>query len=296
MALEDGMVAVAEKLGEQVHAILSKKIADNTLILPAPPSVVTKVLQLVRDPSFSPKDATPLVERDTVLAARVLRAANSVQHGGMERARNLPQALTRLGVERFKSLLVEVSAHRLFESRDQRIGEYTRGLWEHSLAVAMLSRDVAALCGVSETETAYLAGLLHDIGKPVVAFILLEAEKNVVGTRTNVWIDPDAWVEVLQKIHRPIGVALAQKWGLPDTVATAIQDCSEYNPSERLSVGNCVRFANALAKKEGIYVGKVDESDVDALVMIGRSLLSVDDNVLQRLSSGLGDRVRALTV
>ena len=44
-----------------------------------------------------------------LIAARVLRAANSVQHGGMERARSLPQALTRLGVEKFKSLLVEIS-------------------------------------------------------------------------------------------------------------------------------------------------------------------------------------------
>jgi putative nucleotidyltransferase with HDIG domain len=239
---------------------------------------------------------TPLVERDTVIAARVLRAANSVQHGGMERARSLPQALTRLGVEKFKSLLVEISAHRLFESRDPRIAEHTRGLWEHSLAVAMLSRDVAALCGVAETEAAYLAGLLHDIGKPVVAFLLLEAEKNVVGTRTNVWIEPEAWVDVLQKVHRPIGVSLAQKWGMPETVSAAIQDCSEYNSAERVSVGNCVRFANALAKKEGIYVGSIDASDVDALVMIGRSLLGIDDNVLQRLSGGLGDRVKALMV
>jgi putative nucleotidyltransferase with HDIG domain len=287
-------MVVAEKLGEQVQAILSKKIADNTLVLPPPPAVVMKVLALVRDPSFSPKDASPLVERDTVLAARVLRAANSVQHGAMERAKSLPQALTRLGVERFKSVLVESSAHRLFESRDPRIVEHTRGLWEHSLAVAMLSRDVSALCGVAETETAYLAGLLHDIGKPVVAFLLLEAEKSVVGTRTNVWIDPESWVEVLQKVHRPIGVALAQKWGLPDTVASAIQDCNEYNSAERVSVGNCVRFANALAKQQGIYVGKVDQSDADALVMIGRSLLGIDDNVLQRLSGGLGDRVKTL--
>ncbi|MCA2977018.1 MAG: HDOD domain-containing protein, partial [Myxococcaceae bacterium] len=186
------MPGLAEKLGEQVQAILSRKIADNTLVLPSPPVVVTKILELVRDPAFSPKDATPLMERDTTLAARVLRAANSVEHGGMERASTLAQALTRLGVERLKSLLVEISAHQLFESRDARIGALTRGLWEHSLAVAVLSRDTAQRCGVADTEAAYLAGLLHDVGKPVVAFVLLEAEKSVVGTRTSEWIDPDA--------------------------------------------------------------------------------------------------------
>ena len=288
------MAVVAEKLSEQVQAILEKRLNENQLTLPAPPTVVMKTMALLRDPNFTPKDATPLIERDTVLAARVLRAANSVQHGGMERAKSLPQALTRLGVERLRAALMEVSAHRLFESRDVRIADATRGLWEHSLAVAMLSRDVAALCGVNETEAAYLAGLLHDIGKPVVAWVLLEAEKSVIGTRTNVWIEPDVWIEVINRTHRPVGVMLAQKWGLPDTVSAAIADCAEYNGGDRLSVANCVRFANALAKREGIYVGKVDQADADALVMIGRSLLGIDDNILTRLSGGLGDRVKTL--
>lgn len=288
------MAAVAEKLSQEVQTILEKRINENQLTLPPPPAVVMKTMALLRDPNFSPKDASPIIERDTVLAARVLRAANSVQHGSMERAKSLPQALTRLGLDRLRTVLMEVSANRLFESRDARIAEAARGLWGHSLAVAMLSRDVAALCGINETEAAYLSGLLHDVGKPVAAWVLLEAEKSVVGTRTNVWIDPEVWIEVINRTHRPVGVALAQKWGMPDTVTASIQDCAEYNGSDRLSVANAVRFANALAKREGIYVGKVDQDDAEALVMIGRSLLGIDDSILNRLSSGLGDRVKIL--
>ena len=285
---------VADRLAQEAQTILEKRIAENQLNLPPPPSVVMKAMALLRDPGFTAKDAASLIERDAVVAARVLRAANSVQHGGMERARSLPQALTRLGIDRLRSVLVETSAHRLFDSRDQRIVDATKGLWEHSLGVAILARDVAALCGVEETEAAYLAGLLHDIGKPVVAWLLLEAEKSVVGTRTNVWIEPEVWIEVINRVHRPVGVLLAARWSLPDSVTGAIQDCNEYNGAERLSVPNCVRFANALTKREGLYVGKFDTSDIDALVMIGRSLLGIDDQVLSRLASGLGDRVRML--
>jgi putative nucleotidyltransferase with HDIG domain len=287
-------MSVAERLAAEAKTILEKRIGDNSLPLPPPPTVVMKTMSLLRDPNFSPRDAAPIIERDSVLAVRVMRAANSVQHGGMERAKSLPQALTRLGVDKLRTVLVETSANRLFESRDQRIAEATKGLWEHSLAVAMLSRDVAALCGVSETEAAYLGGLLHDIGKPVVAWLLLEAEKSVVGTRTNVWIEPEVWIEVINSIHRPVGVALAQKWGLPEQVISAIEDCAEFNGADRLCVANCVRFANAMAKREGIYVGKFDAGDNDAMVMIGRSLLGVDDNVLSRLSAGLGERVKTL--
>lgn len=285
---------VADRLAQEAQTILEKRIADNQLNLPPPPAVVMKTMALLRDPSFSPKDASSLIERDVVLAARVLRAAGQVQAAGGEKPRSLPQSLTRLGVDRLRAVLSEASANRLFESRDQRIVDATKGLWEHALGVAMLSRDVAALCGVAETEAAYLGGLLHDIGKPVVAWLLLEAEKSVVGTRTNVWIDPEVWIEVINRVHRPIGVALATKWGLPDSVTSAIQDCAEYNGGDRLSVPNCVRFANALVKREGLYVGKFDPSDIDALVMIGRSLLGIDDSVLSRLSGGLADRVRML--
>jgi putative nucleotidyltransferase with HDIG domain len=289
------MAVVADKLGEQVQTILSKKIEENSLVLPAPPTVVTRVLQLVGDASFSPGDATPLVERDSVIAARVLRAANSVEQTGVERVRTLPEALTRLGVDPLRSLLLEISAHRLFESKDARIGAHTRGLWEHSIAVAVLAREVAGLCQVAEPEAAYLAGLLHDIGKPVVAFLLLEAEKNVASTRS-LWIDSDAWVEVLQKVHRPIGVALAQKWRLPDSVASAIRDCTEYQPSERASVGNCVRLANALAKRSGLYVGSIDRAEVESQVAAGITLLGIDDAAVNGLCEGLDKRVRALAV
>jgi putative nucleotidyltransferase with HDIG domain len=285
---------VAERLAQESQLILEKRIADNQLNLPPPPAVVMKVMALLRDPNFSAKDVATIVERDAVIAARILRAANMVQGANAEKARSLPQAISRLGNEKLKATLVEASAHRLFESRDQRIVDAGRGLWEHAVGVAMLSRDVAALCGVAETEAAYLAGLLHDIGKPVVAWLLLEAEKSVVGTRTNVWIDPEVWIEVINKVHRPVGVALAVKWALPESVASAIQDCSEYNSADRLSVPNCVRFANALTKREGIYVGKYDTGDMDAMVMIGRSLLGIDDSVLTRLQSGLHDRVKML--
>lgn len=285
---------VADRLTQEAQTILEKRIADNQLNLPPPPAVVMKAMAMLRDPNFTPKDASSLVERDAVMAARVLRAANAVQHSGMEKARSLPQALSRLGVDKLKIVLSESTAHRLFESRDQRIVDATKGVWEHALAVGILSRDVAALCGVEDTEGAYLSGLLHDIGKPVVAWLLLEAEKSVVGTRTNVWIEPEVWVDVVNRVHRPVGVALGARWGLPESVTSVVQDIQEYNGSDRLSVPNCVRFANALTKREGLYMGKFDSGDNDAMVMIGRSLLGIDDNVLARLTNGLADRVRML--
>lgn len=52
-----------------------------------------------------------------------------------------------------------------------------------------------------------------------------------------------------------------------------------------------VRFANALAKREGYTTGPVDASDIDALIMIGRSMIGADDAVIDRLAAGLAERV-----
>ena len=60
-----------------------------------------------------------------------------------------------------------------------------------------------------------------------------------------------------------------------------------YDNADRLSIANCVRFANAVAKQNGVYVGQMVKDDVDALVMIGKSLLNIDDEVIGRLSGGI---------
>jgi len=70
-------------------------------------------------------------------------------------------------------------------------------------------------------------------------------------------------------------------------VRAGVRDCGEYDGNDRLSVANIVRFANAVVKRRGIYVGPVDKDDTDAMVMIGQSLLGLDDKAIERATAGL---------
>src|SRR4051812_36928983 len=107
-----------------------------------------------------------------------MRAANSAALATGEPAKTVLAALSRLGIDKLRTLLVEVSAHKVFQFNDQRIAAACPGLWDHSLAVAALGRDIVALGGGGgETNVAYLVGLLHDAGKLVVAALLRDAEK-----------------------------------------------------------------------------------------------------------------------
>jgi putative nucleotidyltransferase with HDIG domain len=179
----------------------------------------------------------------------------------------------------------------MFESSDRHIAQICRGLWAHSLAVAILSRDLVREARNGRADEGYLAGLLHDIGKPVVASLLLDAERRLRGIRTQTWIMPAAWLRILSGAHRRVGVALATKWQLPDSVRNAIRDGGDYDPVEPHSLANAVRLANAITKLEGVYVGAMDESETAATVSTGRALFGVDDGQLKYLTTYLKERV-----
>jgi hypothetical protein len=70
-------------------------------------------------------------------------------------------------------------------------------------------------------------------------------------------------------------------------VCKAIEDCVEFDPVERASASNAVRFANALAKREGVYTGPVDPETTETVLMIGRSMLGLDEGAVASLVQAL---------
>jgi len=283
----------AAKLGEELKQICLKRIAADTLVVPTIPAVVARAQDLLREGEAGLKRAPELVEQEPFLAARALRMAGGNAASSGKRV-TLSDALNRIGPRGVRQLLSEATSQRVFVSRDPEIAGALRKTWEHAVAVGTLARDVLALSGQADSDAAYLAGLLHDLGKPVVASILLEAERQTTELYNRGWIASTEWVEVLNRTHRAVGLALAEKWQFPEQVLKCMQDNIEYDNADRTSLSNAVCFANALAKKTGVYVGPIDAEDVDAIVMIGRSLIGVNDDVLKTLSKGLKDRVDGL--
>ena len=277
----------AEKLAQELKTILLKRIQSDQLVVPTIPAVAQRVQELLREgDQTAAKRAAEILEQDPFLAARALRITGNKKSAGQKKV-TLPETVANLGPRGVKALLVEATAQKVFVSRDHEIANALRRIWEHSVAVGTLARDVLALSGHADSDAAYLAGLLHDVGKPVVASILLEAERQTTELYNRPWIGAAEWVEVVSRIHRPVGQALAEKWQLPEGISKCLGENLDYDNADRTSLVNAVLFANALAKKTGICVGAVDADDLDALVMIGRSLIGVNDEVLKTLLKGL---------
>lgn len=279
----------SEKLAAELEQILLKRIASDQLVVPTIPAVQQRAQEILREGDGGLKRALDVFQQDPFLAARALRASPSKSMPGKKLA--LGDALNGLGPKNVRGLLVDATSTKMHVSRDPEIAAAIRRTWEHSVAVGTLARDVLALSGRPDSEAAYLAGLMHDVGKVVVASILLEAERQTTELYNRGWIAARDWVDVIRACHRSVGIALAEKWQIGGEVLACMQPDLDYDNTDRASLVNAVCFANALAKKVGVYVGPMDADDVDAIVMIGRSLIGVNDDILKTLLKSLKDRV-----
>lgn len=273
------------KLASEIERIVMKRIESGRLAIPAMPAVATRCLELLRDVDYDTRKLVAIIEGEPILAALVVRAANSAAHASA--VMDLERAVVRLGAKPLKALVLEFVATQLFESSDPKIRAANQKIYVHSVTVGHLARDIAAFVHV-DGEVCYLAGLLHDVGKPIVASMLLEAERKLA---RGSWIDADAWTATIDRIHRPVGTALATAWKLPEDLITAIRDCSDYDAGDRKSIGNIVRLANAIAKREGYVTGPVDRDDIDALVMVGRSMLGAEEAIITSLATSIKQRL-----
>ena len=285
-----GSADLSKRLGSELERIVLERIANNRLVLPAMPSVPQRCLDILRDPDFNVRKLVKELESEPVLSLLVVRTANTASYGRGNASQALDQAVVRIGARQLKTLITEYAVNELFDSSNRQLKDANRKVWEHSVAVALLARDIAALVGNVEPDTCYLAGLLHDIGKPVLGAMMLEIDRKL-GRATPGWIDVSAWTQIIEDSHRKVGVAVATEWKLPDAITAAIRDCSDYDGSDRTSVGNVVRLANALAKREGYTTGPVDAADIEAMIMVGMSMLGGDTTVVDRLASGIAARL-----
>ena len=287
----------AKKVGRALSNIIQRRINDNRLQLPSMPLVALKCLDVLRDPNVTFADVARVVEQDPVIATRVMRVVNSAAYSRRHAVKTLEQAISQIGVKPMRILLVEVAACQVFTSRSAGIRQKFKMIWEHCLAVGMLARDLSErLRSRVEPDSAYLGGLLHDIGKPIIGGLLLEAERKLIDELDVPWMTETLWQKTVAESHRSVGATVAAAWKLPTDSVEAIERCDAYDrEAGPHSCGNLVRFANTLAKREGIYVGDVSGDEIIAAILQGRAVLNVDEATEATLIATLRDRTGAVT-
>jgi len=281
----------ADELAALIERAVLEHVAAHRISMAAMPRVATRAFTLLRKRDFSLSEVAAVIETDPVVAARLVHLANSVAFATFTKLESVLACVNRLGARELSFFLMETAACQLIECHDPRIAQICDGLWEHSLSVAILSHDlVEALPGL-DAEAAYLAGLLHDIGRPVVAEMLLEAEGRLLGKRVDHWIMPSKWLGIITQCERTVGLAVTKAWTLPDSVIDAVGLCDTYDEERPFRLANVVRLANALAAMAGHDLSTRPAEEIAAIIEGGAGLLGLDTDTIAGVAAALPARL-----
>ena len=208
----------------EVESLLQRSSDMHTL-----PVVVLEVQRLMDAPDTSAQDIANLLARDPALAVRILKLANSPYYGFRRRIGNLTQAIVILGFQAVRNLMLTASVMDSFGADDHV--DYAR-FWGDAVSTAVTANELARLANTPHADEAYIAGLLHDVGRLLLAQNvphLLEEVQQRIDDGEESW---SAHRAVLGVHHSEIGHRIAASWGLPPTLSDAIRDCHQPRSGE----------------------------------------------------------------
>ena len=198
-------------------------ILDLTRI-PSLPQILIELIDACSSQDVDLQTVGTIVCRDAAISARILQLANSAFLGTRTSFSDIEQAVIYLGIDTVRNLAISVSVHEAFRSYSGPAGTSPARFWYHSLLTAVLAKSLAQLNNYPRPAEAYLAGLLHDLGK-----LLLEQaypqEYRRIAERARL---DQTRLEVLEKnrfgiSHSEAGSQMVLRWKLQPSIATAIE-------------------------------------------------------------------------
>jgi len=244
--------------------------------IPSLPGLYYEIQAELQSEDASLKKIGEIVSKDAGMTAKILQLANSAFMGARYEISNPTQAVTLIGTEMVRALVLSVNVFSQFKDRTT---SDCAVLWEHSIAVACLAQRIAVgeKCGKGLVDETFTAGILHEIGKLV---LLAEMPKEYAALLASITEKPVTLAlaerERFGCTHADLGAYLMSIWGLPHPLvqAVAYHDRPSDNVEEHFSSLTAVHAADAIV------------SSADASILVQD--VKMDQEYLRKL--GLSDR------
>jgi putative nucleotidyltransferase with HDIG domain len=220
---------------------LSWRVAQGKVELPLLPGVAMEVTNVAAQEGADARAIAELLRKDQAIAAHVLRVVASPVYSGRTQIVSLQQAVARLGVQKIREIALAIAFRvGVFKLRGFD-AEVTR-MFQHSVSAAMFSQEIARVTR-RNVEDAFMCGLLHDVGRPVI----LQALVQILHERA-LAVPAAAIIEATRSLHCDVGGTLAESWGLPQAVEMSIRyHHSEAPPDLHLLSVRITSLADQLA-------------------------------------------------
>lgn len=237
---------------QHLEEALTERVKSGAVQLPLLPRVATQVLQLVNDPNSDAAKFAGLIHQDQALAAHVLCIANSPAYMPRVPIVSLQHAVSMLGINLLSEIAFTVS---LKAGTFQAPGfeKDLEGMWWHAVASGAYAKEVAKLKRYN-LESAYICGLLHAIGKPVVLNTCIKLAKELKAPADRAFL-----LQLVDDHHVQFGMLMGEKWALPQQVREAIAHYRHYEQAstfkqEVMTATVADRFATFILGQEDMTV------------------------------------------
>ena len=254
--------------------------------LPTLPGIVTRIAEMVDSPETTGRQLGREIAKDQVISAKVLKLVNSGFYGFSEPISTIQHAVTLLGFNTVKSLVLSSTVLDLMK-------DSLPGLWEHSLACARTCSIIAGHIELDEQEEISTAGLLHDLGK-VILRQTMEREfrriANYVDRADMLFYQAEE--KVLGVNHGEMGGWLLEKWALPPKLVEPIIDHHDFRPNRDYAENTAIlHLADILCRAQAFGSGgdrKIPRLAPSALETLK---LTIDDvcEIMGRMQEELRD-------
>jgi putative nucleotidyltransferase with HDIG domain len=241
--------------------------------LPALPVVVIELVASFERPDVGVGELAAKVAHDQALAAKTLRLANSSFYGLQSKVRTISQAISVLGFDSVRALVTAAGVIGSFPAT-QAAGFDVAGFWRHAIGTALCARALArhARCNA---EFAFVAGLLHDLGRLVLVTRFPEQYAQVVAQRA---LADGTLLEAERSVlgidHAQVGRLLAGHWKFPELICRAIANHHAPMAQDHGDIPGVVHVANVIA--HGLDLGGDDNELVPPLAQGAWDSLRLD--------------------
>ncbi len=246
--------------------------------LPSIPTLYTEIVEKANEPDALLEDVAGIIARDPGMTAKILKLVNSAFFGLRRELSSTAEAVSYIGLDTIKSLVLSLHAFAQFD-HVRAPGFTIESLWSHSLSVAAWARHIA-VCEEADrrdADRAFTAGLLHDIGKLVLAANLPDQFGEALRFASERKMELfTAETQVFGADHADVGGYLLGLWGLPVPVVEAIALHHHPERAVRPAFGplTVVHAANVLATTgsggAGDSTPHLNHEYIDTLGMAGR--------------------------
>ncbi|MEN6373970.1 MAG: HDOD domain-containing protein [Smithella sp.] len=199
------------------------RILKSINTIPAFPATGNKVTQLLKKPDYSVTEVANVIKFDPSITANILKMANSTYFGSRQRISTINDAVVYLGQQNLLRAIQTAGVSKYYKKGAQGYYDKVTDLWEHSVAVALMSQIISKKITGQEDTVLYTAALLHDVGKIIMGEFVREALPKIsalVSTQRVSFVEAEEIVIGIN--HAELGGKIAAYWNFPAEIREAI--------------------------------------------------------------------------